>query len=103
MMTMSAVSYPPPPRLRLRGVFMRRSDWSGSNMTDGDISGADLSHANLTDVNFERTNLAGTILRGADLTGARNLTHEQLAGAVIDDQTRLPNYIDRAKLVRAIA
>lgn len=95
---MSALSYPPPPRLRLRRVFMRYADWSGANMTDGDLSGSDLSHANLTDVNFERTNLEGTILKGADLTGARNLTPEQLAHAVLDEATKLPASIDRSKL-----
>jgi uncharacterized protein YjbI with pentapeptide repeats len=92
---MSAVSYPPPPRLRLR------ADWSGANMTDGDLSGSDLSNADLTDVNFERTNLTGTILKGADLTGARNLTHEQLSGAVLDETTKLPLSIDRSKLITA--
>lgn len=85
-------------RIQLPGVFIRRTDWAGANLTEADLSGADASHANFANVNFRDANLDGTILRGADLTGARNLTQEQLARAVIDEATKLPAYIDRSKL-----
>ncbi len=44
-----------------------------------------------------RLDLSGASL-GADLTEAKNLTLEQLAHAIIDSNTALPTYIDRAKL-----
>jgi uncharacterized protein YjbI with pentapeptide repeats len=62
------------------------------------MAGADASNAIFRDVDFEGAALGGTILRGADLTGAKNLTVEQLSGAIIDDLTVLPDYINRAKL-----
>lgn len=85
-------------RIELPGVFIRRTNWGGANLTAADLSGADASNADFSNVNFRNAVLDGTILRGADLTGARNLTHEQLAKAVIDGATKLPDYIDRAKL-----
>ena len=39
-----------------------------------------------------------TVLLGTDLTDAQNLTIDQLAEAVIDQETKLPSYIDRAAL-----
>lgn len=100
---MSIVASRPLPRLRLRNVFLRRTDWSGADLTGADISGTDVSHASFVGANFAGANLRGTILRGADLTGARNLTIEQLRTAVVDETTRLPDYIDRSKLTPAAA
>jgi uncharacterized protein YjbI with pentapeptide repeats len=62
------------------------------------LAGADATNAIFRDADFEGALLAGTILRGADLTGAKNLTVEQLSAAIIDNQTILPAYIDRAQL-----
>jgi uncharacterized protein YjbI with pentapeptide repeats len=62
------------------------------------MADADATSAILRDVDLEGADLRGTILRGADLTGAKNLTVEQLAEAIIDDGTVLPDYIDRSKL-----
>ena len=95
---MSSVKTRTLPKLRLRNVFLRRTDWSGADLTGADISGTDVSHASFVGANFEASNLRGTIFRGADLTGAKNLTVEQLQSAVIDETTRLPDYIDRSKL-----
>lgn len=99
-MTMIDISPPPPPKLRLPGVFMRRTGWNGADLTKADLSGADASYAQFVDVDFEQARLNGTILRGADLSGARNLTHEQLATAVIDEATKLPTYIERDRLAQ---
>jgi uncharacterized protein YjbI with pentapeptide repeats len=62
------------------------------------MADADATNAILRDVDFEGAVLRGTVLRGADLTGAKNLTVEQLAEAIIDDRTIIPDYIDRSKL-----
>lgn len=86
------------PRLRLPGLFVRRMDMHGAVLHDADLAGADATEANFRGSDFLNANLDGTILRGADLTGVRNLTHEQLSRAVIDEATVLPDYIDRARL-----
>jgi len=67
------------------------------------MNGADATSAIFRGVDFEGASLRGTVLRGADLTGAKNLTVEQLSEAVIDDDTILPPYIDRAKLLETVA
>lgn len=90
------------PAVNVRGAFIRRTDLSGADLTRADLSRADASGALFRGADFKDARLAGTILRGADLTGAVNLTEAQLASAVIDEHTRLPAYIDRAKLLEAI-
>ncbi|WP_375456963.1 pentapeptide repeat-containing protein [uncultured Methylobacterium sp.] len=86
------------PVLNLRGAFVRRTDLSNADLRDAELSGADASNALFRRSNFQGARLVGTILRGADLTGATNLTVEQLARAVIDEHTLLPDYIDRSRL-----
>ena len=92
-----------PFRIRLRSVFTRRTDWSGADLTEADLSGSDLSHASLAGANLDSAKLDGTILRGADLTGAQNLTVQQLRGAILDADTKLPAYIDASLLSLARA
>jgi uncharacterized protein YjbI with pentapeptide repeats len=82
----------------IHGAFVRRNDLSGVPLRGANLAGADATNANFRNVDFEGALLTGTILRGADLTGAKNLTVEQLSGAIIDDRTILPGYIDRARL-----
>jgi uncharacterized protein YjbI with pentapeptide repeats len=84
--------------LDIHGAFVRRTNLSGASLRDANLTGADATNANFRDADFEGARLSGTVLRGADLSGAKNLTIEQLASAIIDDRTVLPDYIDRAKL-----
>ncbi len=86
------------PKLDIHGAFVRRTNLSHADLQGADLSGADASGALFRGADFKDARLSGTILRGADLTGAKNLTEEQLASAIIDDLTLLPNYIDRSKL-----
>ncbi|MDP4023296.1 pentapeptide repeat-containing protein [Methylobacterium sp. NEAU 140] len=88
------------PTLNLQGAFIRRTDLSGADLRDADLSGVDATGARFRDSDFAGARLADMILGGADLTGARNLTVDQIAEAIIDDQTRLPAYIDRHELIR---
>jgi len=85
-------------KLDIHGAFVRRTDLSGASLRGANMSRTDATNAIFRDVDFDGAQLRGTILRGADLTGAKNLTIEQLSEAIIDDDTILPNYIDRAKL-----
>ncbi len=91
------------PTLDIHGAFVRRTDLSGASLRDANMSGADATNAIFRGVDFEGAVLRGTVLRGADLTGAKNLTIEQLSEAIIDDDTILPKYIDRAKLRDAVS
>ena len=84
---------PPGFVIDLHGAFLRRVDVSLGDLENANLADADLSEAKLRGVNFNNANLKGTILRGADLREARNLTWEQLSKAVIDDSTRLPDYL----------
>jgi uncharacterized protein YjbI with pentapeptide repeats len=86
------------PALDLHGAFIRRTNLSAANLRGANLSGADASGAQFRETDFLGARLDGTNLRGADLTGARNLTTEQLSSALIDDQTKLPSYIDRSDL-----
>lgn len=91
------------PALNVHGAFIRRTNLSNANLRRADLSKADATGASFRQADFADARMAGTILRGADLTGALNLTEEQLASAVIDEDTMLPAYIDRAKVLALIA
>jgi len=93
---------PATPTLDIHGAFVRRTDLSGASLREADLSGADATNAKFRSADFDGAVLRGTVLRGADLTGAKNLTVEQLAEAIIDSLTILPEYIDRDKLSEAI-
>lgn len=84
--------------LDIHGAFVRRTDLSGASLRGANMAGADATNAILRGADFSNAILRGTILRGADLTDAKNLTMKQLSEAIIDDDTLLPNYIDRTKL-----
>ena len=86
------------PVVNLRGAFIRRTDFSDSNLRGADLTRVDAVGALFRNSDFRDARLDGMNLSGADLTGAKNLTVEQLSQAVIDAQTRLPSYIDRARL-----
>ena len=79
--------------LDLSGTFIRRTDFSNANLEGADLSHADCTNAIFRGANFKDAVLEGTILRGADFTGAANLTREQIAVAVVDKTTILPEYL----------
>lgn len=82
----------------LRALDMSHFFFGGANLRRADLRGARLNHANLEEACLDEADL-----RGTDLTDARNLTLDQLAGAIIDDATILPAYIDRAALLALMA
>ncbi|GLV59998.1 hypothetical protein KDH_68210 [Dictyobacter sp. S3.2.2.5] len=73
----------------LRDARLTHADLSAANLTHADLTNADLSGANLL-----VTDLYDTRLTGASLLQARNLTNEQIRGAIIDRYTRLDPGID---------
>jgi uncharacterized protein YjbI with pentapeptide repeats len=72
---------------------IRRTNLSGANLEGANLSYAGCKNTIFRGVNFKDAILEGTILVGADLSDARNLTREQLAGAIIDDTTILPPHL----------
>jgi hypothetical protein len=58
------------------------------------LLGADLSEANLNQANLTLTNLIDIDLSKTDLTGAKNLDFEKIKEAYIDEETKLPNYLE---------
>ena len=54
---------------------------------------AHLEGADLSDANLEGADLNEAHLEGANLFKAIGLTKEQLAQAILDDKTILPNYL----------
>ena len=86
------------PVVNLRGAFIRRTDFSDTNLRGADLSRVDAIGALFRNSDFQDARLDGMNLSGADLTGAKNLTSQQLSRAIIDERTRLPAYIDRAGL-----
>lgn len=66
---------------------------NSANLTEADLRGADLRRASLDRARLHRANLEKADLRGADLTNATGLTKEQIESAIIDKNTRLPEYL----------
>jgi uncharacterized protein YjbI with pentapeptide repeats len=79
--------------LDLSRAFIRRTDFSYTDLERANLTGTDCTGAVFRGADFKNAILDGTILRGADLTDARNLTREQLARAVVDETTILPDYL----------
>ncbi|MFG3254420.1 pentapeptide repeat-containing protein [Streptomyces sp. NPDC048172] len=63
---------------------LHRARCAGTALARVDLRGAMVSHADFT----------GADLRGADLRESEGLTAEQLSVAHIDDETRLPGFLD---------
>ncbi len=82
----------------LTQVNLKEADLSGSNLQGTNLSGAvlqkaKLSSANLTGANLSGVDLRSVDLRGADLREVKNITMKQLAQAIVDRRTRLPEGI----------
>jgi uncharacterized protein YjbI with pentapeptide repeats len=78
----------------LSGTYIRRTNLTGVNLQNADLSGADCSNAIFRGANLTNANLRGTILKGADLSEVVGLTAQQLAFAIVDKNTVLPDYLE---------
>jgi hypothetical protein len=74
----------------LYGADLTGADLSGAFLSSAHLSEADLGGAVLTRAYLPFANLTGTFLGGVI-----GLTHEQLAQAIMDEETTLPEYLDR--------
>lgn len=73
----------------LRGAKLTQADLSAANFMHADLTDADLSEANTLVTDF-----FDAILVGANLRKTRNLTSEQIRGAIVDRTTELDPKID---------
>lgn len=96
----------------LSGATLTDADLREANLDGADLRGADLRGAKLNEASLiiadlgkliiaggvaslGRTDLSGTHLSGANLIKAKNLTQEQIQEANGDENTKLPNGIQR--------
>lgn len=77
---------------------LTHSDFSGCDLTNSDFGRRYAEEgvppfppAILSGANFSKANLNGTNLRGVDLRSVRGLTRKQLAVAIVDENTLLPD------------
>ncbi len=82
----------------LPGAFLKDSWLGGANLSGADLQGAILHGAHLTNANLWGAHMKGAVLggshlEGADLRYATDLTREQLASAITDEHTILPDYL----------
>lgn len=77
-------------RLNLASVNLEGAHLVGAHLEGADLSGARLARANLSNAHLSMALLGGTDLAGADLRGAQGVTRAQLAEAITDAATQLP-------------
>jgi uncharacterized protein YjbI with pentapeptide repeats len=87
----------------LKDANLYEANLSWADVRDVDFQGAVLMFAHLTSASLQRADLTGTNVGGADFTeavlyhanlrGVKNLTLEELRGAIYDDSTLLPDQI----------
>ena len=88
-------------RVDLSGANLLSANLSAAQLAESNLSGATLVNANLSgaiaigtdfrNASFSGANLANAVLTGADLNGAEQLSPEQLATALVDATTDLPD------------
>jgi uncharacterized protein YjbI with pentapeptide repeats len=79
----------------LHGVDARSANFENADLSEVNFTGANLRHANLAGANFH-----GTVLCQADLRFARGITEQQLAEAVTDTTTLLPEHLRQEEQAR---
>lgn len=75
----------------LQGANLQNADLRGVDFTGANLSGANLKGARLDNANLENSNLNKTNLSGTSLTTVKGLTAEQIAIALTDNATQLPD------------
>ena len=82
----------------LEGANLQRAELTGANLeraqlTRANLNNSDLRKADLTGVNLQGANLVNANFRGTYLDRVGTLTCAQIESAAIDDQTKLPIYM----------
>ena len=82
----------------MHGVNLKKANLSeailvGANLITAKLNLADFRGASLLNTNLYKADFSNAILNGANLEHAQGITCEQIRSAVIDENTRLPDYI----------
>jgi hypothetical protein len=78
---------------QLENVRLNLSNLNGTDFERANLRGADLRRASLRNAVLRGADLTGAQLRGVDLTTVIGLTRKQIASAITDQTTRLPDYL----------
>ncbi|MFF5296528.1 pentapeptide repeat-containing protein [Paractinoplanes globisporus] len=78
----------------LRSAWLFRADLRGADLSGADLRGAHLRGADMSPAQSQILQFR-TDLRGADLSTAEDVTSPMVAGAIIDDRTKLPPGVAR--------
>ena len=79
----------------LERAHLERALLHGANLQGTFLWGTHLEEAKLRRVEMKGATFGKTHMEGADLRDAIGLTWEQLADAIIDDKTKLPDYLKK--------
>jgi uncharacterized protein YjbI with pentapeptide repeats len=77
----------------LRDAYLERAFLGETHLNRANLEGAHLKQAHLRKAHLEGAYLSRAHLEGAFLEGATGLTREQLAEAIMDENTSLPDYL----------
>jgi uncharacterized protein YjbI with pentapeptide repeats len=77
-------------RANLQGANLRKA-----NLERANLEGADLERADLREANLWAAKLSQAKLQGTNVTGVKNLTHDQVNTACVDENTQLPEGLIR--------
>jgi uncharacterized protein YjbI with pentapeptide repeats len=80
----------------LQGAFLKFTNLQGADLYKADFRGADLSHAKLQGADLSHAELQGANLGSADLRDVKNQEIEQLDQACGNEETKLPERIDKS-------
>ncbi|MHB8069971.1 MAG: pentapeptide repeat-containing protein [Desulfobaccales bacterium] len=85
-------------RANLEGCALVQVNLSGASLAQAQLKSAKLTNSNLTGANLGGANMADawlekTCLKGANLMGVSGLTEEQIKSAIIDENTKIPDYL----------
>jgi len=82
----------------LKGAHLREAWLDGANFVGANLQDASLRLSRLRNTNLLGARLQGATLIGADLTGAVYVTRDQIAAAILDETTRMPDFLGVTKL-----
>lgn len=72
----------------LEGAYLWKANLEGANLEEANLEAANLEGSNLKDANLKQANLIN-----ADLRSAIGLTPQQISSAIVNETTRLPDYL----------
>lgn len=75
---------------------LHETDLRGADLRQAHLEGANLGGAYLEGAVLWGAHLEGAVLFGTDLSRAVGLTRDQIAFAIMDEKTKLPDYLENA-------